>query len=202
MRTRRGSVGTTQLAAVHATLAAFTVAALSASSVAAQPQAAERALVFVDDVVPADKALATDASALTSGLCAAFAKDKRLDVMCAPDVRQILSFAATAAMVGTTQSPGNAVTDRLDRTQHVISAALRKEAGAWVLVVKGGPKAPEARPEAMFSDQPKVAVEQRADAQKKLLDALPSLVAKVAEGLLKPAAAAPMPPPAPLKPGG
>lgn len=202
MRAPTRSHGATRSAALAATLVTGAMAVFGASSSAAQPQPAERALVFVDDVAPADKSMATDASALTSGLCAAFAKDKRLDVMCAPDVRQILSFAATAAMVGTTQSPGNAVTDRLDRTQHVISAALRKEAGAWVLVVKAGPKAPEARPEAMFSDQPKVAVEQRADAQKKLLDALPGLVAKVAEGLLKPAAPAPLPPPAALKPGG
>lgn len=179
-------------------MVALLLAVAVAAPARAQDKGGERALVFVDDVAAADKSFATDATALTSGLCAALAKDKRLDVLCAPDVRQILSFAATAAMVGTTSSPGNAVTDRLDRTQHVVSAVLRKDGAAWVLVVKGGPKAADARPEAMYSDQVRVALEQRADAQKKLLDALPSLAARIAEGLIKPPAAAPPPPPPPM----
>lgn len=176
-----------------------TFAALTADPLLAQSNAPTRVLVFVDDVAPADATLGSDATALTAGLCAAIAKDKRLDVMCAPDVRQILTFAATAAMIGTTNSPGNAVTDRLDRTQLVVSAALRKEGGAWVLVVKGGPKAADARPEAMYADQVKVALEQRADAQKKLLDAMPGLAARIIDGMLKPSSApAPTAPPAPL----
>lgn len=186
-------------------LAVTTLVVLAAGSAAAQGKAPERVLVFVDDVVPADKTLTSDANALTSGLCAAFAKDKRLDVMCAPDVRQILSFAATAAMVGTTTSPGSAVTDRLDRTQVVVSASLRKEGATWVLVVKGGPKAADARPEAMVAEQAKAALEQRADGQKKLLDALPALTTRLIEGLLRPAPPATAPP-APLgdpqRPGG
>ena len=126
--------------------AAFLAAASSfaASSSFAQGTGAaksdDRVLVYVDDVVPADKSLAADATALTTALCAAIGKDKRFDVLCAPDVKQILSFAATAAMVGTTGGPGGAVQDRLDRTKHVVSASFKKDGSNYVMVVKAGPK--------------------------------------------------------------
>lgn len=175
------------------------LAALGAAPAAAQGKPAERLLVYVDDVTAADKSLASDATALTSALCAALGKERRLDVMCAPDIRQIMGFAATAAMVGTSNGSSNAVTERLDKTQLVVSAALRKDGAALVLVVKAGSKAADASADALYVDRVVVALEQRADAPKKLHDALPALGAKVAEGLLKPAApAAPTPPPAPL----
>jgi hypothetical protein len=85
----------------------------------------DRQLVYVDDVQVADKALGADANALTTALCAALGKEKRIDVLCAPDVKQILSFAATAAMVGTTGGPGDAVQARLERTRHVVSASYK-----------------------------------------------------------------------------
>jgi hypothetical protein len=179
--------------------------ALASAPAAAQGKPATRTLVYVDDVAPADRALAADATALTSALCAAIAKDARLDVLCAPDVRQILQFAATAAMIGTAGSPSNAVTERLDRTQLVVAASLKKDGATWVLVLKGGPKASDANPAALYTDRPIVALEQRADSQKKLLDALPGQAARLAEGLLKPASSPPAPP-APLgdsaRPGG
>src|SRR6185437_10779686 len=82
----------------------------------------DRVLIFVDDVQAIDKSLAPDANALTTALCAALGKEKRADVMCAPDVKQILNFAATAAMVGTEgKGPGAAVQERLEKTRDVVS---------------------------------------------------------------------------------
>lgn len=175
---------------------------LCAPSVGAQPAAPppappSRTLVFVDDVVASDPALSPDATALTSTLCATLAKDKRLDVLCAPDVRQILAFAATAAMVGTGTGPTGAMMERLNKTALMVSGTLRKDGGSFVLVAKGGIKSESSTPEAMELDRALVALEQRAGAQRALLDALPSLCTRIADGLLKPPPAAP-PPPAPL----
>ncbi|MBI1946419.1 MAG: hypothetical protein HYS27_12025 [Deltaproteobacteria bacterium] len=177
------------------------IGALAASTAVAQPAAVARKLVYVDDVVAADQALASDAAALTSALCSALGKDKRLDVLCAPDIRQILGFAATAAMVGSGTGPTGAVMERLDKTQLVVASTLRKDGAGFVLVVKAGTKGADATAEAMYLDKALVAFEQRAGGQRVLFDALPGLAAKVADGLLKPTAAtppAPTPPPAPL----
>ena len=177
------------------------LAALGAAAppAAAPPAPAPRTLVYVDDVGAAEQTLASDATALTSTLCAALGKDKRLDVMCAPDIRQILGFAATAAMVGSGTGPTGAVMERLDKTQMVVSSTLRKEGAGFVLVVKAGIKGADATPEAMYVERGLVAFEQRAATQRALLDALGGLAGRVADGLLKPAApVAPAPPPAPL----
>ncbi|MCC7072380.1 MAG: hypothetical protein IT383_13710 [Deltaproteobacteria bacterium] len=175
---------------------------LLAARANAQPAAAPpaRTLVYVDDVTAADPALAPDATALTSTLCAALAKDRRLDVMCAPDVRQILAFAATAAMVGTGSGPTGPMMERLNKTQLMVSGVFRKEGAGFVFVVKGGKKSDSSTPEVMEIDRALVALEQRAGVQRALLDALPALAARIADGLLKPAAppSTPAPPPAPL----
>jgi len=68
-------------------------------------------LVYVNEFTVQDPKLASDAGALTSALCAALARDKRVDVLCAPDVRQLLSFAAASSMMGST-SPA---TENLER---------------------------------------------------------------------------------------
>lgn len=180
------------------------IGALAASTAVAQPAPVARKLVYVDDVVAADQALSSDASALTSTLCSALGKDKRLDVLCAPDIRQILGFAATAAMVGSGTGPTGAVMERLDKTQLVVASTLRKDGAGFVLVVKAGTKGADATAEAMYLDKALVAFEQRAGGQRVLFDALPGLAGKVADGLLKPTAPqattppAPTPPPAPL----
>lgn len=168
-----------------------------AAVVHAQAAPAERALVYVDDLVTADKALAQDAQALTTSLCAALSKDKRLDVMCGPDVKQILSFAATSAMIGNGASPANAVSERLDKAKHVVQGTLRKDGANVVLVIKAGPRADGATTAGMFTDKPVVALEEKADKSQKLLDRLPALAAKVGGALLTPAPSAP---PAPLAP--
>jgi hypothetical protein len=128
------------------------VASLLLSSPVWAQKSDDRTLIYVDDVAPADKSLAGDANAFTASLCAALSKDKRLDVLCAPDVKQILNFAATAAMIGTQGGPGGGVMDRLDRTKYVVSSSLRKEDGQLVLTVKLGPKSPDASATALYFD--------------------------------------------------
>ncbi len=171
-----------------------------AFSIAAAPAAADdRTLVFVDDVQAADKALGPDATALTTALCAAIGKDKRFDVLCAPDVKQILSFAATAAMVGTSgDGPGGAIQKRLDHAKDVVSALFKREGGKYVLVIKAGPKAAGAPATALYSDKAVIALEEKGDNPRAILDKMPALAARVSAALL-PAAATPPPPPAPLK---
>lgn len=190
---------------------ALPLVAIIAAAAPAHAQAArsdDRVLIYVDDVVAADKSLAADANALTTSLCAAIGKDKRFDVLCAPDVKQILSFAATAAMVGTSGGPGGAVQERLDRTKHVVSATFKKQGGDYVLVVKAGPKAADAQATSLYSDKPVIALEEKGDGQRKILEKLPTLAARITAALVPSggAAAAPSPPPAlvpvPAKAGG
>ena len=183
--------------ALVASLAASLVALFAAEASAQTPKSDDRVLIYVDDVVASDKSLSADATALTTSLCAAIAKDKRFDVLCAPDVKQILSFAATAAMVGTASGPGGAVQDRLERTKHVVSAAFRKDGGNFVLVVKAGPKAADAQATGLYSDKPTIALEEKADAQRKILEKLPALAARITASLV-PAASAKPAPPAPI----
>lgn len=180
-------------------------ASLAAGSVLAQaPKSDDRVLIYVDDVVAADKSLGADATALTTSLCAAISKEKRFDVLCAPDVKQILSFAATAAMVGTSGGPGGAIQDRLDRTKHVVSASFRKDGSNYVLVVKAGAKAADAAATGLYSDKPVIALEERADAQRKILEKLPALAARITNALVSNAPTPSLPPapmaPAPLAP--
>jgi hypothetical protein len=163
------------------------------------PASDDRTLIYVDDVVPADKTLSSDANALTTSLCAALSKDKRLDVLCAPDVKQILSFAATAAMVGTNGGPGSAIQQRMEKTKIVVSSTFKKASGKYVLVLKAGPKAAEAQATAMFTDKPIIALEESGDQQKQILDKMDSLASKLSGAVFAgSSAASTTAPPAPL----
>lgn len=176
------------------------VALAASSSFAQAPKSDDRILIYVDDVVPADKSLSSDAAALTTALCAAVGKDKRFDVLCAPDVKQILSFAATAAMVGTNGGPGGAVQDRLDRTKHVVSATFKKDGANYVMVVRAGPKAADAQATSLYSDKPIIALEERGDAQRKILEKLPSLASRITTALLPSSTSSAPPAPLPAAP--
>ena len=173
------------------------IALALALSIVAADKSDDRVLIYVDDVQPADKSTASDATALTTALCAALGKDKRVDVLCAPDVKQILNFAATAAMVGTSGRTGGAIQDRLDRTKHVVSSTFKKDGATYIFVVKAGPKAADAQAAAPYSDKPVIALEERADSQRKILDKLPALASQVTAKLL-PSSTPPPPAPAPV----
>jgi hypothetical protein len=178
-----------------------TATAPARADAAKAAKADDRVLVYVDDVVPGDKTLASDAAALTTALCAALGKDKRVDVLCAPDVKQILNFAATAAMIGAggnEKGPGGAVQERLEKSRYVVSSTYKKDGGKLVLVIKAGPKAADAQASALYSDKPVIALEERADGQRVLLDKLSSLSERVIAALLAPPASMSASPPAPL----
>lgn len=185
------------LHALGAALAALLLASAPTNAQAASDKSADRKLVYVDEIAVADKALTLEAQALTTSLCASLAKDRRLDVLCAPDVKQILSFAATTAMIGTAGSPTSAIEARLDQVRLVVQGSYRKEGNSYILVVKAGPRASTASSSALFTEQPVVALEEKADKQPALLDRFPAVAHKLTGALLAPP---PPPPPAPVKP--
>lgn len=167
----------------------------------AQSGTTDRLLIYVDDVVPSDAKVKQEAAALTSALCGALAKDKRLDVMCAPDVKQILGFAAASSMIGTTSPAVENVQKRLESVKFVVAASLAPRGSDIVLTVQAGPKAENAEASALFSETAVVKVEEVSPAkQMKLLEKLPDVSSRIIKGILAPATTTTNPPPpAPLK---
>jgi hypothetical protein len=177
----------------------------------AQPGENRRPLVYVADVTPAVPGLQQDAGALTTALCGAMARDKRVEVMCAPDVRQILEFAALSSLTGGSSPAVEALESRLAAVAFVVSGGLsRKEAkspggkdvtgqSAFVLVVAGGPKNPDGDASAPAFDKPTVRLEEVGiGPSTSLLERLPELTTRLLRTLLTPSAGA-MAPPEPLK---
>lgn len=161
---------------------------------------AERVLVYVDDIA-ADAKLKGEAAALTSSLCGALAKDKRLDVMCAPDVKQILGFAAASSMIGTTSPAIENVQKRLESVKFVVAGALAPRANDVVLTVQAGPKADGAEATALFAEVAIAKVEEVSPAkQMKLLEKLPDVSSRLVKAMLTPPAAQPQNTPAPATP--
>jgi hypothetical protein len=139
------------------------------------------------------------------------ARDKRVEVMCAPDVRQILEFAAMSSLTGGSSPVVEALERRLAAVAFIISSALsrkdaastvRKDAAgqsAFVLVVAGGPKSPDGDPSTPAFDKPTVRFEEVGIGNStSLLDRLPELSTRLLRPLLTPSAGS-MPPPEPLK---
>ncbi len=179
------------------------VAAITAGDASAQSGTTDRLLIYVDDVAPSDPKVKQEAAALTSALCGALAKDKRLDVMCAPDVKQILGFAAASAMIGTTSPAVENVQKRLESVKFVVAASLAPRGSDIVFTVQAGPKAENAEASALFADTAVVKVEEVSPAkQMKLLEKLPDVSSRIIKGILAPATNTTTtnpPPPAPLK---
>lgn len=194
-------------------LSLVVVAALFAGlsgSAHAQAAGGDRVLVYVDDVTATDPKVKQEAAALTSALCGALAKDKRLDVMCAPDVKQILGFAAASSMIGTTSPAVENVQKRLETVKFVVAASLAPRGSDIVLTVSAGPKSEQADVSALFSEVALVKVEEVSPAKNmKLLEKLPDVTNRVVKGLLAPSSSTTPPattpatttnaPPAPLK---
>jgi hypothetical protein len=114
--------------------------ALLAGMFVVGPAAAQtRPLIFVADLA-APAPLAQDAAALTTSLCALLARDSRVEVLCAPDVKQILDFAAMGALTG---APGPAVESlerRLAAVKFVVNGHLTQHEAGAAVVVSGGPR--------------------------------------------------------------
>jgi hypothetical protein len=175
--------------------------AVATGAARAQTDSGDRVLVYVNDVVTADPKMAAQAASLTSSLCGQLAKEKRLDVMCAPDVKQIMGFAATSFMIGTTNAAVEKVEARLSTVKHVVQATLTPRANDYVLTVQLGPRAEEADASSMFSNAPVLRIEEVSPAEKpKLLEKLPEVAQRLARSMLAPPAPSTSAPPAPLTP--
>lgn len=170
-----------------------------------------RPLLYVADVTPAAPGLQQDAAALTMALCGTMARDKRVEVMCAPDVRQILEFAAMSSLTGGSSPAGEALERRLAAVAFIVSGSLSRkeekspgrkdvaEQSAFVLVVAGGPKNPDGDPSVPAFDKPTVRFEEVGIGQStSLLGRLPELTTRLLGTLLTPSAGT-MAPPEPLK---
>jgi hypothetical protein len=165
--------------------------------------------LYVNDVVVADGALAADASALTSSLCAALAKDKRVDVLCAPDVKQLLAFSATTAMIGSSSPAVETLQRRIDATRLVVSSQLAVDKGTSLLTTVLGEKDDGAEIGAMSTSKPVVVLTEKVSGRTTaLLERLPGVAKRLVDAAVAPApgtlpAQAAVPstaPPAPLTP--
>jgi hypothetical protein len=176
------------------------VAALGAHGAAAQTEGGQRPLVFVTDVSATTPALQQDAAALTTSLCGALARDKRIEVMCAPDVRQILEFAAMGSLTGGASPAVESLERRMGTVAFVVAGTLTaKEKDTFVLVVGAGPRSPSSDPSMPAFEKPTVRFEEVGMGKStRLLDRLPELAVRLMRPLLAPASTATQPP-EPLK---
>lgn len=175
--------------------------AVVAPAVAHAQAGSDRVLVYVDDVSVADPKLQSEANALTSSVCSTLGKDKRLDVMCAPDVKQIIGFAAASSMIGTTSPAVENLQKRLDAVAFVVAGNLQPRGADMVLTLQVGPKSAQSDSSALFAETSLVKLEAVGPPKAtKLLDKLPDIGARLVKAMLSPTpsdAPAP-PPPAPL----
>jgi len=183
-----------------ATAVFWGVALLSAGDASAQTGGAQRPLVFVTDISAATPALQQDAAALTTSLCGALAPDKRIEVMCAPDVRQILEFAAMGSLTGGASPAVESLERRLETVAFVVAGTLTaKEKDTFALVVGAGPRSPSSDVSMPAFEKPTVRFEEVGMGKStRLLDRLPELAVRLVRPLLAPASVA-TPPPEPLK---
>jgi hypothetical protein len=176
------------------------------ASAAGAARADAPVLVYVNDVVVTDAALAADAGALTGAMCAALAKDKRLDVMCAPDVKQLLAFAASSSMLGSSAPAADSLQRRVDATRFVVSAQLVAGKGTTTLAATIGAKDESSTMGAMSATTTLARVDETSSARAtSLLERLPGVARRLVDAALAPTSLAPTStatpstaPPAPL----
>lgn len=178
------------------------VVAVCGSSAHAEP--VKRPLVFVADIAPT-AGLEADAAAVTASLCSALAKDKRLDVLCAPDIRQILSFAAMSTTAGANPATSK-LEARLESLDYVVTGTISARGKEEIaLVVAVGPRDPDGDFMAPSTTKPLVKIEEVAAGKAhRLLDRLADIASRLTQPMLATSAAqttAPTTaPPAPLPP--
>jgi hypothetical protein len=89
--------------------------------------------VFVEDV-GVEKGIDMDSKALTSSLCASLMKQKGVEVICAPDVRQLLDFQSQLALIG--KSPAiSKIESQIEATPWVIAAEVVRDEKRIKMVV-------------------------------------------------------------------
>ena len=139
-----------------------TFVALASTTAVAQTQAR----VFVEDV-GVEKGIDMDSKALTSSLCASLMKQKGVEVICAPDVRQLLDFQSQLALIG--KSPAiSKIEQQIETTPWVISAEVVRDAKRVKMIVGLHEKGPS---EGVFATAGKrvAFVEERVGKASKLL---------------------------------
>ena len=168
--------------------ACLAVVALAATTAVAQVPVADRALVFVADIT-GGPGLETDASSLTSSLCSSIAKDKRLDVLCAPDVRQIMGFAAVSSATGAASPAMEKLQSRLESVDFVINGTLNARGkDTLALVVIAGPRAAGADPTSPYAEKILIKLEEVGSGKStQLLERLPEMASRIGKTLIAPA---------------
>ncbi len=180
-------------------VSAALVCAVVASSAAAAQSGESRPVVFVTDISGETPELSQAGAAITTSLCGQLAKDKRIEVLCAPDVKQIMGFAAMGALTGGASPALSALEGRLAKVSFVVTGAISAKGKDYTLVLSTGPRAPEADPNSPAFEKPILRLEEAASGSTaRLMERLPEMAARLAK------AAAPSKeatePPKPLSP--
>jgi hypothetical protein len=179
-------------------LVAAAIAVVPGAPAAAQKPAGHP-LVFVADVVgPAP--LQQDAAALTTALCGALAKDPRIEVLCAPDVKQIMSFAAMGALTGGSSPAVDSLERRLAAVTWVVNGTLTQQPDGFGFVVAAGARLPDGGGGTPSFESASVRLEESVKGKStRLVERLPELSTKVLKPLLAPTTTTTTAPPEPLK---
>lgn len=179
---------------------ALLVLAALCAVVPAAAQKPERPLVFVADL-SATAGLQQDAAALTTALCGLLAKDPRIEVLCAPDVKQIMSFAAMGSLTGAPSPAIDTLERRLAAVKYVVNGSLAQRDGdAFVLVVSAGTRVADGGGGTPTFETASVRLEEAAKGKStRLIERLPELAARLTKPLLAPATTSTTAPPEPLK---
>jgi len=165
---------------------------------AAAQKPGDRPLVFVADL-SAPVPLAQDAAALTTSLCGALAKDPRVEVLCAPDVKQILSFAAMGSLTGAPSPAVESLERRLAAVKFVVNGTLAQSQDTFTLVVAAGSRVADGGGGTPTFETASVRLEEVAKGRSiRLSERLPELSARLVKPLLAPTTSTTLPP-EPLK---
>ncbi len=172
---------------------------LSVASSVVRAHDGERPLIFVADVTapPAHK---SEAELWTAALCDALTENRRVEVLCAPDVRQMLSFAAMGSFAGNGGASAAVLQERLGAVSIVVTATLTPQApGTVVLVVAAGHRAPAGMGDIPVFEAAAIRVEETLRTTgAKPTQQLSALSSRVVRTFLPPQTTA-SPPPDPLK---
>jgi hypothetical protein len=170
-------------------------------------RADDAVVVYVNEVLAGDAAQATGAASITSALCSEFAKDKRVSVICATDVKQLLDFAASSELLGGSAPGVEPLLKRIDAARFVVEAKLAAGKGTTVLTASIGPKDADAQVGAMHASAPLLSLDESSGPRSgPLLDRMPQLARRLVDVALAPKSLEPSsrppvaPPPAPLAP--
>lgn len=171
------------------------IGAFAVAPVVVAQTPAGRPLVFVADVAAAD-ALQQDAAALTMALCGALAKDPRVEVICAPDVKEIMRFAVMGALTGASSPAADSLERRLAAVAWVVNGTLIQQPDGLGLVVAAGARTLDDGGVTPVFEAPSARLEESVKSQRstRLMERLPELSTKLLKPLLVPTTTKTAPP--------